>query len=88
MYPFPLPYEPRWVAKLLRRDIHDLKVKITTKIKVCLGPSKASRLVPTEAGVLISEPGGLRNNKSTVSTAFGVVSTSSSLYNQPSLTSS
>ncbi|KAF1914176.1 hypothetical protein BDU57DRAFT_540155 [Ampelomyces quisqualis] len=39
MISLPLPYDPRWTSKLLRRDICDLGTKFASKIKARFSPS-------------------------------------------------
>jgi hypothetical protein len=86
-----LPYDPRWVTKLLRRDMHNLKTKITKKIKARFSsspsPCKALTHPREQFDVVIVEPDRPRSIESTVSSTRSEVSTCSSLYHQPILTS-
>jgi hypothetical protein len=79
MTPHLLPYDPRWVAKLLRRDVRNLKVK---KIKARLPRSscKAPFGVQEQADFVIVELESPRVNESTMLRAHSEVSTFSSPY--------
>jgi hypothetical protein len=72
------PYKPHWVAKPLRRDVHDLKVKLIDKVKARIHSTRHSKSVLAQVDVVIAEPEGPQGIESTGSTAHYLVSTSSS----------
>jgi hypothetical protein len=73
-----LPYEPRWVAKLLRRDVHDLKVKLIEKVKALIHSSRRSKSTSAHVDVVIAKPESFQSIESTGSAACNLVSTSRS----------
>lgn len=80
-----LPYDCRWTAKLLRRDIHNLKAKAISKIKTRLArPSKSAAeaidiaMVPPVA-IISMEPAGPPSIKSTASVMADEVSSSNTV---------
>jgi hypothetical protein len=42
MFSSALPYDPRWTAKLLRRDLGAIKTKAVNKFKARFGRSKST----------------------------------------------
>jgi hypothetical protein len=75
MSPSFLPYDPRWTAKLLRRDVRNLKAKAITKIKSRFArSSKTSRQDVQVVIVELERPQTINNS---ASMAESVVSTSS-----------
>jgi hypothetical protein len=43
---FQLPYNVRWTAKLLRRDVRNLRAKCTTRLKRRLRPDDVAGCTP------------------------------------------
>ena len=48
MIPAPIPYDPRWTAKLLRRDVRNLKDKAVTKLKARFTPASKKTSIASE----------------------------------------
>jgi hypothetical protein len=87
MFSSALPYDPRWTAKLLRRDLGAIKTKAVIKFKARFGRSKSTLpLSPEHTDVLIAEPEAPQVFESPAPTPPPAVSTSSSLYNVSILT--
>jgi hypothetical protein len=82
-----LPYDPRWAAKLLRRDFRAIKAKAVDKFKARFGRSKSSSPSSPEAiDVAIVESEAPQVPKSPAPTPSTAVSTSSSHYHMFILT--
>lgn len=85
MFSNPLPYNPRWAAKLLRRDVRELKTKVASKIKARFSPSSPSspsppshpQTVQEHVDVVPTEVEVLRDIESPEPAAHSAVSTSS-----------
>jgi hypothetical protein len=83
-----LPYNPRWTAKLIRRDVHNIKAKAITKIKARFShtSSKTTASSPEQVDVVVVEPEGPRSIETSASATGSAVSTFSSLYHLSILT--
>jgi hypothetical protein len=75
MSPSFLPYDPRWTAKLLRRDVRNLKAKAFTKMKSRF--ARSSKPSPSDAHVDIAEPEGPQVSSRAASLVGSAVSISS-----------
>jgi hypothetical protein len=73
-----LPYHPHSVSKMLRRDIHDLKVKLVVKAKARIRSSRYSRSAPAPIDVVMEELEDSQSIESTETAVHDLVSTSSS----------
>lgn len=78
----PLPYNPRWAAKLLRRDVRVLKTKVARKVKARFSPSSPSppsppQTVQEHVDVVPIEAEVLQDIESPEPAAHSAVSTSS-----------
>lgn len=51
MIPAPIPYDPRWTAKLLRRDVRNLKNKAVTKLKARFAPASRKTTTASECPI-------------------------------------
>jgi hypothetical protein len=79
MFSSALPYNPRWAAKLLRRDFRDIKTKAVDKFKARSGRSKSTLPLSTEhIDVVIVEPEAPHVSESPAPTPPTAVSITSS----------
>jgi hypothetical protein len=87
MFSSALPYDPRWAAKLLHRDLGAIKTRAVDKLKARFGRSKSTLpLSPEHIDVLIMEPEAPQVFESPAPMPPTAVSTSSPLYNVSILT--